>query len=581
MAINLSIIKSPVGVTLAASQKRFGEEGGTIGRGDGNDWVLSDPDRFLSSRHCSLSCEGGQYYLTDLSTNGTFINGAPEPVGKGGKIPLNENDTIELGDYQFRVETLVGLGVSPPGFESSAAAPSAPTSPPVTPPPLESSHDPFGATAGASADPFASIGNNDPFAEPLVPNEAPSQTPPPVVDDPFAAAPHEQGLSLSSGRDVVDPLAALDSAGGFGSSDSASDPFGQPASTPMADPFAKPQIPDDPLFGGSDSTPGNDFSSMGDDGNAMSQSVDWPEAKNENLIPEGWDDDLMGGGDAPSSAEPVFTPPPAKMPKPSAAHQSMPLTSPPNSPDPLLAARKPDRVDDFEGKKRQALAAKRAAAAKKANQEARAASSQKISAAIHHGILENLGFENKEISQQELDELVESMSDLMPVIISGMMQVLRARASIKNEFRMNVTTIQPVENNPLKFSANTQEAMDNMFLRKSDAYMRPKQAFQEGFDGIGEHQVAIIAGIREAFKSMMDRFDPDKLEHQFDRQSKGVAIPGMQKNKYWNNYVEYYKGFIDNMENSFQYLFGDEFVQAYEEQLRRLAFERKQKQKQS
>lgn len=595
MAINLAIIKSPVGVTLSSSQKRFGEEGGTIGRGDGNDWVLSDPDRFLSSRHCSISFEGGQFYLTDMSTNGTFINSAPEPVGKGGKIPVNEGDTIELGDYQFRVELQMDLEMAPPGLESAPlASPSAITEQPSSPP-IEEAADPF----AGGPDPFAGSGNNDPFGDPFgsTPAPADSLTPSPqTVEDPFApSTPADNSLSLSSEKEVVDPLAALDQAGGFGDAQQADDPFASSApQAPAADPFAAPQIPDDPLFGGNSApqAPQDNFASMGDSGDAMNQSVDWPDSKNENLIPEDWDEDLMGGSGAPapaapSSAQQVYTPPPqpaAQIPPVTGAHRSMPLTNPPemgngDQGEPLLAARKPDRIDDFEEKKRQALAEKRAAAAKKAKQEARVAASQKVSAAVEQELISNLGFDGRDLTQQELDELVGTVAELMPVIVSGMMQVLRARASIKNEFRMNVTTIQPIENNPLKFSANTQEAIDNMFLRKSDAYMRPKQAFQEGFDGIGEHQVAIIAGIRAAFKSMMDRFDPDKLEDQFDRQSKGVSLPGMQKTKYWSSYVDYYKGFVDNMENSFQYLFGDEFVQAYEEQLRTLAFERKQKQK--
>lgn len=155
------------------------------------------------------------------------------------------------------------------------------------------------------------------------------------------------------------------------------------------------------------------------------------------------------------------------------------------------------------------------------------------------------------------------------------MQVLRSRASIKNEFRMNITTIQPVENNPLKFSVDTGEALENMFIRKSSAYKKPREAFREGFNGIAEHQVAIIAGIRAAFKSMMERFDPEHLEKQFDRQSKAAMLPGMQKARYWSAYTDYYRNFVDNIEQSFQYLFGDEFVQAYEDQLRKLVAARK------
>ena len=140
---------------------------------------------------------------------------------------------------------------------------------------------------------------------------------------------------------------------------------------------------------------------------------------------------------------------------------------------------------------------------------------------------------------------------------------------------MNVTTIQPIENNPLKFSVGLDEAMENMFIKKTNAYKKPNDAFREGFQEIGEHQVAMIAGIRHGFEKMMERFNPTNLEAQFSKQGKGTVIPGMQKAKYWSNYKDHYESYSDNMESSFQHLFGSDFVSAYEEQLRKLANVRK------
>ena len=50
----------------------------SIGRAPGNDWVLDDPDRQLSKTHCVIVASGDHYILTDLSTNGVFVNGASE-----------------------------------------------------------------------------------------------------------------------------------------------------------------------------------------------------------------------------------------------------------------------------------------------------------------------------------------------------------------------------------------------------------------------------------------------------------------------------------------------------------------------
>ena len=596
MALTLSIIKSPSGVSGQETQKIFSEDGGTIGRGESNDWVLSDPDRFLSSRHCSVSFEGGQFYLTDMSTNGTFMNGAAEPIGKGGRMLLGDGDTIDMGDYRLQAV-----------IQASAAAMDDPFGAPIGDDfgpdngDLAAGEDPF-SNAEQLTHPNASAG--DPFGED-------------GIDDPFGASSHTDSsrdpfassdisdvadFALSPDRENADPLAALDKAG---SGQVADDPFAPHDNFPggygsQSELGAAPSgTLGDELFGSTPDVSEQMFAEHGTQGqnhDPLSQAFDMPAARNENQIPEDWDDDLLGGNSNEprsnySEPSPVKNaPPPPPQPRTGSdrsnlevtgAHRSIPLTDPPKAFS--SASQKPTQADlekaRLEG---QAAVERRRSESEMQAQAASAHSAQRprdLSQSVGNALLDGMGISAEGLSDNDIADIHAAIGDLMPVIINGMMQVLRARASIKNEFRMNVTTIQPVENNPLKFSADVQEAIEALFTRKSSAYMGPVQAFQEGFDGIGEHQVAIIAGIRAAFKSMMDRFNPESLERQFEKQNKGVGLPGMKKSKYWTNYAEYYNSFIDNMENTFQYLFGDEFVQAYEDQLRRLAVERKQRQK--
>ena len=197
------------------------------------------------------------------------------------------------------------------------------------------------------------------------------------------------------------------------------------------------------------------------------------------------------------------------------------------------------------------------------------------SGAANNRLITAMGLDATKFTTEQADEISDVVGELMREIVEGMMQVLRSRTSIKNEFRMNVTTIQPVENNPLKFSVGVDEALETMFIKKTNAYKKPVDAFREGFQEIGEHQVAMIAGIRFGFERMVERFNPDNLEKNFNKHGKSAVIPGMQKAKYWNNYKDYYLSFLDNMESSFQHLFGSDFVNAYEDQLRKLSAARK------
>jgi type VI secretion system protein len=74
-----------------------------IGRSHENGWVLSDPTLRISKRHCALSHEEGRYIITDLSTNGAFLDDETTPVGCGASRPLMDGQTLRIGDYRFVV----------------------------------------------------------------------------------------------------------------------------------------------------------------------------------------------------------------------------------------------------------------------------------------------------------------------------------------------------------------------------------------------------------------------------------------------------------------------------------------------
>jgi predicted component of type VI protein secretion system len=83
--------------------REYHEEGGTIGRSLQNDWILPDPDRYISSRHATIDYKGGMWYLADTSSNGVYMNGENEPVGKGNPRRLFDGDQMRMGDFEFEI----------------------------------------------------------------------------------------------------------------------------------------------------------------------------------------------------------------------------------------------------------------------------------------------------------------------------------------------------------------------------------------------------------------------------------------------------------------------------------------------
>ena len=78
-----------------------GKRGIDIGRDAHLDWTLPDPDRFISGKHCEIRYDAGAYVLTDVSSNGTFLNDSPNRMP--GPHRLRTGDRLLIGQYIIAV----------------------------------------------------------------------------------------------------------------------------------------------------------------------------------------------------------------------------------------------------------------------------------------------------------------------------------------------------------------------------------------------------------------------------------------------------------------------------------------------
>ncbi len=173
-------------------------------------------------------------------------------------------------------------------------------------------------------------------------------------------------------------------------------------------------------------------------------------------------------------------------------------------------------------------------------------------------------------------ELARAFGQIFRVVVEGVMDVLQARQRLKDEFRMGVTTFRHADNNPLKFSANVDDALHNMLVKRNAAYLGPVDAFEDAFDDLRHHQMAMLAGMRAAFEAMVAEFEPDRLQETFDKQLKkgGGFIAAPAKMRYWELYRSRFEDIAKDPDMNFRHLFGKVFSKAYEEQLARLKGER-------
>jgi type VI secretion system FHA domain protein len=120
MALRLRVLGTRAERLGERSSRVFGVHGGRIGRGADNDWVLPDPERYLSGHHARVEYRSGSWYLIDTSSNGTFLNGAAAPIGRERVAALADGDKVRMGEYEF----LVGISADndfPPDASAIAA----------------------------------------------------------------------------------------------------------------------------------------------------------------------------------------------------------------------------------------------------------------------------------------------------------------------------------------------------------------------------------------------------------------------------------------------------------------------------
>lgn len=623
MSLVLTIARKPTEIDVAETRKLFNESGGTIGRAASSNWHLPDPSRFVSSQHASIRYAGGQYYLVDTSTNGVYVNDDQAPLGTGNEVPLKQGDRLYLGEYELHVEfeqsTAQDMGANEfdrwldpqtdslgLGTETNASVEDLLTPEHEILDPLAAMDKASGMGGGMGSDMGASAGSgmgsiDDDWLGSQSDNAAaPSQAfvaPNPVPDT-------GQSVPLSSSAGAIPDDWDIDD---LLSGDEPDLPPPPPppsyAAPPPAAPHpvmqkADPDLRDDIeslLAAGDDdleySTPGTDDEQqleresaeldafLGLDGSddfaeddlgfkepapAKAAPPPSPPPAPAKKIEEPSLDDLLGEGEPGDDSllgfttperEPVPAPIPAPAPPPKA-----PPVAPPATPPPPAASAKP------------ATPASAPEAAQRPNPAAAAGSA---GAANIDRLILALGLKPEQVNAAQKEHFDTLVADMLRETMKGMMQVLGARNAIKNEFRMNVTMIQPVENNPLKFSPNVDEAMRNMFASQSNAYMPGVLAVKDGFEDIADHQVAVIAGMRAAFRSLLKRFEPEHLQVRFDKQqSKGSLLSG-KKARYWESYTEFYQDLSNNMDEAFHELFGEDFAEAYEQQMSRLETARK------
>ncbi|TMH76776.1 MAG: type VI secretion system-associated FHA domain protein TagH [Betaproteobacteria bacterium] len=168
-------------------------------------------------------------------------------------------------------------------------------------------------------------------------------------------------------------------------------------------------------------------------------------------------------------------------------------------------------------------------------------------------------------------ELFSAVGAMLRIAINGIHRLIAMRTVAKTEMHADLTMIQVRGNNPLKFSPEAAVALKMLLQPPLQGFLSGPSALRDAVIDLQSHQVGVMAGMRAALATVLERFDPVQLEsHLSSRSVIDALIPSHRRAKLWELYVEHYRALKDEAEEDFGRLFGEAFREAYNAQVRSL-----------
>ncbi|WP_342362950.1 type VI secretion system-associated FHA domain protein TagH [Terrarubrum flagellatum] len=479
-----------------------GKRGFDIGRDQYLDWVLPDPNRVVSGKHCEVRYRDGGYWLRDVSTNGTFVNRSERRLQEQHR--LRSGDRIEIGHYIINVEVegddeAAGEGQDDaPQGEGGLWGSGAGAAPPV---------DPKGFRAPRASQPLQSGDVLDWAAS--IPEAAHAAPPPSMTPGPSPYAPLPPAPSPYAPPSVAPPAGDVWGGGG----DHSDSPWGAPppaapasfAPPPAAAPVAPPPPPPVAAPFVPEAVP------------PAEPPAGLPRATPPEFAP------------AASEQRPTSLPPmPQLTPSASVA---------PAPPPPLTAAPSPPSFAPTGTATGGGEFIRRFAKGARLSEEA--------------------------IATRDAGALAELLGVLMHIAANNLGQLLVARAESKGAMRSsNQTLIQATDNNPLRFSPTGEDALAIMFGRQTKSYLDAQRAFEQSFLALKAHQVDSFAAIQTAIQKLVADLDPKEIEKALDA-NKSAGMFTNKKARLWDDFVTRWKMKAGNHESglfgAFMQYFGDAY----------------------
>jgi type VI secretion system protein len=498
-------------LTLEGTAERHQLDAGslTVGRADNNDWVLTDPTarHALSRRHCRFDMAPQGATVTDLgSTNGTRVDG--RLLAPHTPTPLHDGQVVEIGMRHVMVELVEATALSDelPALGMPSADPAVGVSG-VSMPRRNQSHGP---AAAAPARPQKTL--KGALFEEAEPGD--SLPVPPLQGDPLANA----------FKDDLPPLPR----------NHTSTVLDERPNTAAA-PHLEALLPNRQSSAGAPGswTDGVFRDPLGSFNPATKQKRQAPEPKAhdpapKSRVPPDPERDPFGLGlaEQAASSRPESKEEPAA---PVRSRREMPVAGADNS-----RGNDATKTDDTTG------------------------------AALRAAFLAGANLPTSTADDRTPEAFFREAGRMFAGLADGLRELLAVRAVIKNHAGLDRTQISATLNNPLKLSANAEEAAASLLGKPEDGYMDPLVAVAAGFRDLKAHELAVLDGVQSAVDELLELFNPSTLEHELDDSGMlSNLLQGGRRARLWELYQERYEDIARSARSHFMGRLDDAFRTGY------------------
>ena len=177
-----------------------------------------------------------------------------------------------------------------------------------------------------------------------------------------------------------------------------------------------------------------------------------------------------------------------------------------------------------------------------------------------------VGIDPMMIPSDNREEWFEQLGESFSLMLVGLMETLHNRAVFKQTNRLSHTAFRKSENNPLKFSANLEDAIHNLYNRQTASFLKPNAAIKEAFNDIESHEQALMKGVEGTVSSVMSLVEPTSIYS--DALAKDTVInkviPARKYAQSWKRFEDIHEKLSDDIINKESPFYLEDFAKHYE-----------------